>query len=268
MRIVSLTCSNTEIVCALGRADWLVGCDDHSDYPPEVVERLPRVGKDLDVDADAVEALQPDLVLASLTVPGHEKVLARLADKKLTLLVLAPQSVADVARDLRLVGRALDAAARGDALADALLAEMVPPPPASDRPRILVEWWPKPCIAAGRRSWVEDLLRAAGAENALQEDVESKPMEPGTAAALQPDAVVISWCGVPLSHYRPEVVYRRSGWEAVPAVVNRQVHPITEAWMGRPGPRLVEGLRALKAVVSEARAAAGPPAPHPLPPGE
>ena len=37
MRVVSLTCSNTEIVCALGAADVLVGVDDHSDYPVEVV---------------------------------------------------------------------------------------------------------------------------------------------------------------------------------------------------------------------------------------
>ena len=49
MRLVSLTCSNTEIVCALGCADLLVGVDDHSDYPEEVVATLPRVGKDLNV---------------------------------------------------------------------------------------------------------------------------------------------------------------------------------------------------------------------------
>ena len=57
MRIVSLTCSNTEIVHALGMAHLLVGVDDDSDHPPEVVDALPRVGRDLDVDADRVAAL-------------------------------------------------------------------------------------------------------------------------------------------------------------------------------------------------------------------
>ncbi len=45
--------------------DWVVGVDDHSDFPPEV-QGLPRVGPDLGVDLDRVEALRPDLVLASL----------------------------------------------------------------------------------------------------------------------------------------------------------------------------------------------------------
>ncbi len=35
MRVVSLNCSNTEIVCGLGCGDYLVGVDSDSDYPPE-----------------------------------------------------------------------------------------------------------------------------------------------------------------------------------------------------------------------------------------
>lgn len=54
IRIFSHTCSNTEIVCALGLGDWLVGVDDDSDYPPEVVDALPKAGRDLDLQVDAV----------------------------------------------------------------------------------------------------------------------------------------------------------------------------------------------------------------------
>lgn len=59
MRIVSLACSNTEIVHALGCAHLLVGVDDHSDWPPEVVDPLPRMGPDLHIDVDRVAALDP-----------------------------------------------------------------------------------------------------------------------------------------------------------------------------------------------------------------
>ena len=79
MRVVSLACSNTEIVCALGCGDLLVGVDDHSDYPQEIISTLPRVGPDLEIDVDTVAALKPDLVLASLTVPGHEKNIEKIA---------------------------------------------------------------------------------------------------------------------------------------------------------------------------------------------
>lgn len=256
MRIVAHTCSNTEIVCALGRADWLVGTDEHSDFPPEVVSRLPRIGKDLDVDPEKVLALKPDLVITSLTVPGHDHVVAKLAAARLPMIVLAPKSVADVAENLRLVGRVLGVPERGEALATELTDALDAPPPPADAPRVLVEWWPKPVIAAARQSWVDDLLRAAGAHNALgDQDLSSATLQPADAVALAPDAVVISWCGVPASHYRADVVTRRAGWEAVPAVARGQVHPIPEAYLGRPGPRLIDGLRALRGVVAAARQA-------------
>ncbi len=254
MRVVSLACSNTEIVCALGCEDLLVGCDDHSDHPAEVVAALPRVGRDLDVRAQDVAALKPDLVLASLTVPGHERVLARLAEHRLNILVLAPTSLADVARDLRQVGRILGVPDRGEAEAARFEAAMAPPPVLGPRPRVLVEWWPKPCIAAGRRSWVQGLIEAAGGENALGElDCESTPLSVEQVVALDPQAVVISWCGVPASHYRPHRVLERPGWQGVSAVQNGAVSCISEALLGRPGPRLIEGLAALRAVVAAAR---------------
>ena len=79
MKIASLTCSNTEIVCALGRADWLVGVDNHSDHPADILSGLPRLGPDLGIDVEKLASLAPDLVLASLTVPGHEKVVEAVA---------------------------------------------------------------------------------------------------------------------------------------------------------------------------------------------
>ena len=80
LRVVSHTCSNTEIVCALGCADLLVAVDSDSDFPPEVVGALPQLGRDLALDTEAVRALSPDLVLTSLTVPGHERVVDGLRD--------------------------------------------------------------------------------------------------------------------------------------------------------------------------------------------
>ena len=250
MRVVSLACSNTEILASLGLSHLLVGVDTDSDYPPEVVAELPKVGRDLDVDADAVADLKPDLVLASLTVPGHEKVVARLAAKTLNMIVLAPKSVEDTLQSIRLVGGALGVPERAAAVCAEVQSALVPMAGWESGPRVLVEWWPKPCIAAGRRSWVNQMLAAAGARNAAASlDVESQPLSDEQVVALAPDAVVISWCGVPVGRYRPEVVLRRPAWAAVPAVANQHVVPISEEFMGRPGPRIVEGVRQLRALV-------------------
>ena len=256
MRVVSLTCSNTEIVCALGCADQLVGVDDHSDFPEEVVGRLPRVGPDLQVDPEKVAALRPDLVLASLTVPGHEKVVASIEAKGLPCIAPDPESLEHVYRDIRTIAGHLAVEDRGEALVARMQQAIQPIQPRTSeaRTRVLVEWWPKPVIVPGRRSWVTDLLAAAGGVNPMGErDVLSSPVTDEEVAEMRPDAVVICWCGVPFEKYRPQVVYGREAWQRFPALVREQVHCIPEAWLGRPGPRLVEGFQALREVVEAGR---------------
>ena len=246
MRVVSTTCSNTEIVCALGRGDCLVGVDDHSDYPPAVVASLPRVGPDLTVDIDKIAALKPDLVLASLTVPGHEKVIAGLREAGLRYLAPEPVGLDDVYDDIRAIAAALGVEERAESLIATMRGGIKPV--SSRRPAsVLVQWWPKPVIAPGKHSWVTDLLQAAGLRNPLAErEVKSAPLHEREVARLDPDAIVIAWCGVKPEKYRPKVVLDNPAFAALSAVRARRVYCIPEAWLGRPGPRLVEGYRTLR----------------------
>jgi iron complex transport system substrate-binding protein len=258
MRIVSHTCSNTEIVCALGRADWLVGVDDHSDYPPEVVGGLPRVGPDLDVDVERIRGLEPDLVITSLTVPGHERCLERLEEAGLPVLVTRPHTLADVAADIRRIGEALDANTRAAKLAETFDEVAAGDPPAHDPLPILVEWWPKPVIAPARDSWVNEMLALAGARNPWAAlPGESLQITAEMARAESPEAIVMSWCGVEEAKYRPHVVRRRADWNSVPAIRNDRIFPLSEAWLGRPGPRLLDGIERLRKIVARVRADGG-----------
>ena len=261
MRVVSLTCSNTEIVAALGCAEMLVGVDDHSDFPAEIVAGLPRVGPDLSVDVERVAALAPDLVLASLTVPGHEAVVEAVERAGLPYVAPEPTSLADVARDVREIAGLLGVAARGEALAAELEAAFAPPgavdPPVSAAPRILLQWWPKPVIAPGRLSWASELIELAGGRNPLAgEPVKSRPVPDDEVREIAPDAMVLSWCGVAPDKVRPDVVYGNPAWRDLPFVRDRRVFLVPEAVVGRPSPRLLDGLAALREVVREVAAAA------------
>jgi len=251
VRIIAHTCSNTEIVCALGRADWLVGIDDHSDHPPELVAGLPRIGPDLDIDVERILALKPDLVLTSLTVPGHERCLERIRATGVPYIVTRPHSLADVAADILTIGEALDALPAAAALAARF--DRVRQLESRDAPvPILVEWWPKPVIVPARDSWVNEMLELAGAVNPFAdrtgESVQVSTEEVLTAA---PQAVVMSWCGVEESKYRPHIVARRDGWEQIPAIRNHRIFAVSEAWLGRPGPRLLEGIERLRRIVEQ-----------------
>jgi iron complex transport system substrate-binding protein len=253
MRIFSHTCSNTEILCALGAGALLVGVDADSDYPPEVVNPLPRPGRDLDLDVNAVLALEPELVLTSLTVPGHEKVVAELEAAGLQTVVCDPQSLDDVYADIRCIAAAIDAPERGEELVDEMEAAMPAIEARATRPSILVEWWPKPIIAPAKQSWVTDLIERAGGTNPWGSiDAKSVPLENDQLRETAPDVIAMSWCGVKVENYRADVVRRRPGWETLPAIKADRIHAISEAYLGRPGPRLVEGYRQLRAAIAAA----------------
>lgn len=251
MRIVSHTCSNTEIVCALGAGGMLVGVDADSDFPPDVVGPLPKLGRDLELDVAQVAALRPDLVLSSLTVPGHERIVDALKQAGLPVLVIDPIGLDGVYDSIAQIAEALGMLKRGRSLIAQMQADMLPVEPRGARPRVLVEWWPKPVIAPARLSWVNEILHLAGGVNPFAgRDGKSAEISDEDACAAAPDAIVMSWCGVKEEKYRRDVVERRPGWAEVPAVRHGRIFPVTEAFLGRPGPRLVEGYRALARIVA------------------
>lgn len=228
----------------------IVGIDTDSDYPPDIVEPLPKLGRDLDLAAEQVKDLKPDLVLTSLTVPGHERIVDALRADGLPILVCDPLSLDDVYANIIEIAEAVGVLSRGRALVSEMQAQM-PRVERTQRPRVLVEWWPKPVIAAAQQSWVTDLIELAGGENPWKTTVaKSIPLEDSAIVDAAPDAIVMSWCGVKVQNYRADVVTRRPGHDTIPAVRNKQVHAISEEFLGRPGPRLVEGYRALRDIIA------------------
>jgi len=250
MRIVTHTCSNTEIVAALGCGDQIVGVDDHSDYPVDVVQAAQRIGPDLEPDLEQIKALKPDLVITSLTLPGHEKTVERIAESGLNYLVLEPKILADVPENIQQVAQIIGAEKEAQNLIRKFDSAMASPDKTQSEIDVLIEWWPKPVITPTRDSWVNEMLKLAGARNPFIEfDGKSQPIEDQQAIEANPDAIVMSWCGVPFHKYRKDIVLRRPSWQSITAIREKQIFPISEAWLGRPGPRLLEGISALKAMV-------------------
>lgn len=255
MRIVSLCPSNTEIACALGLGEHLVGLDRSSDWPPEVVH-LPRVGPDLAVDVAAVAALRPDIVLSSLSVPGMEQNLEGLDRAGLPHVVVDAQDLDGVYASIRLVGRLFGRGARAEAVVaelrgrlDAVAARAAGLP---RRARVLLEWWPRPVIVPGRRCWTTEMIRLAGGESLFADlDVRSTPVELDAVPPRAPDILLTCWCGVPHERQKPASLALRPGWGELPAVRAGRLYAAEERLFGRPGPRVVEGVEWLHARIAE-----------------
>lgn len=250
-RIVSLAPSNTEIAHFLGLTDRVVGVCDDSDFPPGLAG-VARVGMDLQIDAERVVALEPDLVLASLSVPGMERCVQAVEGKGLPVLTLDPKRLDDVFRDIDAVGKAAGVPGRARALNGALrerLATVERSVAGLERPRVWWEWWPRPLIAPGKRSWMVDIVRIAGGRLLFdEEDRESFTVDPERVLVRDPEVAVLCWCGTLQRKQDPVKLLERPGWQGVRAVMEGRVFAVDESLFGRPGPRLVDGAEHLAKV--------------------
>jgi iron complex transport system substrate-binding protein len=258
-RIVSVCPSNTEILWSLGLGDRVVGVDDCSDWPVGL-EGKARVGLDLQVDPFKVAALEPDLVVASLSVPGMETVVANLRAHRLPLLVLNGKSLEEVHVDIARVGEATGRVREATEVVHTMKkrvaavrerCEALPPL------RLYLEWWPRPLITPGARSWFNDMAWAVNARNVFADlPTESAPVAEAELLARDPDHLLLCWCGTLQRKQDPAKVLARPGWGRLRAVREGRVTALDEGLFGRPGPRLADGIEVLERAVRLGRTAA------------
>lgn len=253
-RIVSLAPSTTEIVAALDGLTRLTAIDMYSDYPTEV-SSLPKItNPDMSVDYEQITALAPDVVYAAgITAPD---VIAAIEKLGIPVIVVgAPNATfASVLADIQLVGVTLQRETEAQTLTETMqsewqsLADRVAK--TTDRPTVFWELDatdPAKPYTVGPDSFVAELLAVAGGTNIFADVIDAYPqVSLEQIVAKAPDTIILadSLWGV-----TPESVATRAGWEAIPAVQNQRVFPIDDNVVSRPGPRIVQGLQAVVAVL-------------------
>ncbi|MFZ3577340.1 cobalamin-binding protein [Virgibacillus sp. DJP39] len=254
MRIVSICPSNTEVVAYLGKTELLVGVDNFSDWPEEV-NQLPRVGPDLSIDMDKVAKLKPDLVLASLSVPGMEKNIEALDNYGLPYIILNPNTLEEIESDIREIGSALNFPQLGSEMAKkfrhAIDEFRLNAKHRLVQPTLYWEWWPKPVFTPGGLNWLTELSALIGATNVFEEEnVASFQTNWETVRKKDPDHICMVWVGVKEEKMRPELIMKRPNWDQMKAVKSGNIHVLEESLYCRPSPRLLEGLRKLESIIS------------------
>ncbi|MFY0544744.1 cobalamin-binding protein [Brevibacillus sp. H7] len=249
MRIVSICPSNTEMLYLLGLGEQVIGLDDHSDWPREW-QHLPRVGPDLTIDMDKVEALQPDLVVASLSVPGMEKNVEALTARNLPHIVLNPSRIADIPADIRELGEATGREKEAEQLASRFVEKVESIRQATSRvtyrPKLYWEWWPNPIYTPGRENWLTDVSEIAGGVNIFADyPVDNVKATREMVLERNPDHICVVWCGIELKRIKPAMITERPEWQEAAAIRNNRVHLLEEGLYCRPSPRLLDGLEHL-----------------------
>lgn len=231
------------------------------------VERLTTTGLpgSFEVLFDRVAALRPDLVLAGplpratagarSEAGGHDRALRDVIDPDATVVALEPASIEGIFHAIATVGAMTDAEDEAVGLVEILrerladVEEEVEERRGQDHrpPRVVALEWLDPLVAPGL--WVPEQVRRAGGWDLLGSD--GRPATSTTWEAIEdldPEMILLVPCGMHL----PDVVAtwrtapRPASWAELQAARRGQVFALDgEAYFGRPGPRVVDGIELL-----------------------
>ncbi len=250
MRIVSLISSATEIICALGLRDSLVGRSHECDYP-ESVKSLPVCtepkfdisGSSADIDrrvketlrdsvsvyrvfVDVLNRLKPDLIVTqsqcdvcAVSLRDVEAAVCEMVNSRPRVVALQPNSLADIWTDMRRVAEAASVNDRGEALVAAMQSRMREIAERANhwgrKPTVACIEWIDPLMAAG--NWIPELVEMAGGVNLFGEAGKHSPwMTWNDLVQRDPDVIMIMPCGFDLPRTRAEMptLASRSEWRA------------------------------------------------------
>lgn len=279
MRIVSLVPHATELLFALDLEDAVVGVTHECDFPWQATE-LPKVTRDrlpahldsraidesvreqtlggesiYELDVDALRELEPDLIvtqsLCTVCAVAVEDVeaIAQTFDRPPVVLALDPHTIGEALGDIRTVAQATDRKEEGVDLLETLAARIDVVRLASrgiDRPKVLAVEWLDPLFIGGH--WVPQMIDYAGGEDVLGlpgEPSETMPWD--VAVAAQPDVVLVMPCGRSTQEAHDEAL---EYYEQLAALGADKIYAVNaSAYFSRPGPRLVDGLELLSALL-------------------
>ncbi len=286
LRIVSLLPSATEIACALGLEDALVGVTHECDYPASVVG-LPQLtasrishetmtsheidtavraqldghGSIYNLDETKLYELKPDLILTQelcdVCAVSYKTVkqAARIFETEVPIVSLEPNTIADIFANIRTVGELAGRDAEAERVVNDLTVRLdrlaTRLADVETRPRTLMLEWLEPPFAPGH--WVPEQVALAGGDPSFGRT--GQPSTTTTAKEIQtyaPETIVLIPCG----YYKEDILRQLptstlpEGFSELPAVRSGNVWAVdATSYFSRPGPRVVRGAEILASIL-------------------
>ena len=247
-RVISLAPNLTEIICAIGAADQLVGRTSACDYPVEPLKKVPVIG---DFGVPSLEKLlvaRPTLVV---DVALEDEAIGRqIAKLGLRRERIACRTLDDIPVAIRRLGVLLHresvAEQLAKQLADGITAARTNGVAQKKAPLVYAEFWSDPPMTCGKKTFLAEMITLAGGKN-LGDVSERDYFAISTEwlVARQPDIVLCFYMAD--AKLLPERIAARAGWSVLPAVTRKKIYGgFDNTLLLRPGPRALEGLRLLQ----------------------
>lgn len=285
-RIISLLPAATEIVCALGLEDSLVGRSHECDYP-ESIKHLAVCSEanfpdnlssnDIDlkvkgilVDAlsvhivkrEVIKQLSPDVVITqaqcevcAVSLKEVEEALDNYLDKQSHIVSLQPNKLNDIFTEIATVAAALDVEAAGNELIENLQQRVDiirhKLKYVESRPTLACIEWLEPLMVSG--NWIPELVGIAGGSSLLTEAGKHSPFVKWEDIQLSnPEVIVIMPCGFSIERTMREIdlLLNLPGFAEMQAVKNNRVYIADgNQYFNRPGPRIVDSIEIMAEII-------------------
>lgn len=280
-RIVSLLPSSTEIVCALGLRERLVGVSHECDYPADVAglptltePKLDPHGTSGDIDlrvreivqeglsiyrlrTDTLQELQPDVIVTqdqcevcAVSLSEVENAVRSFLTLDVSVVSLRPGKLSDIWADIRNIAEAAGRQKNAEKLIRNLqgrLQKVKEKTRHMRRPRVVCLEWLNPLMVAG--NWIPELVDIAGGEYGLVDaGAHTPPITWDVLAAYRPEVLIITPCGFPIPQSQLDLpqLMAHPLWQTLPAVQKNRVYVADgNAYYNRPGPRIAESAEIL-----------------------
>jgi iron complex transport system substrate-binding protein len=281
LRLISFLPAATEMACALGLEEQLVGVSHECDFPARVrhkpivvrcalpvetmtlaeidvvvAERMRNGQSIYAVDQRVVEQLAPTHILTQtlceVCAPSTGEVARALKalPSKPHIFWFTPHGIEDIFENLRELGAGTGRSANAEeviAAARARLQRVAELTRTAQRPRVFCLEWIDPYYCCGH--WVPEMVQIAGGQDALgRKGADSVRMAWSDIAAWSPEILIVSPCGFGVEKAAEQArrLLQQPGWSELPAVRNGQVFAVdANAYFARPGPRVVDGVELL-----------------------
>jgi len=233
-RIVSLSPGMTEVIFALGAQDDLAGVTTYCDYPV-AAQKLTRVGDFSHPSLERIVSLKPDLVIVNL--PEQNRIKTELEPYKIPIFATAPESLADIYREITSLGSRIGRQRAADSLV-AFMRERIRG--TGRKPKsVYIELSPRPLITVGRNNFLNEMVEMAGGKNVFDDLGRSYPVvNQEEVIKRNPEIIIV---------LHPEEIKDRIGWNNIEAVRKSRIYrDLNQDQLLRPGPRLVLGFQDLE----------------------
>jgi iron complex transport system substrate-binding protein len=248
-RVIPLYGAFTEVLFAIGAGSQLVARTEADQEPPEILQ-LPAVGTHMRPNLEMIIALKPQLVIQSASRRMASPEIQRVMEAGIPVAVFAPNTFGEIFQTMERLGALTGRAEVADDLVSQmkLRLEAVKQRLADEpkRPRVFFEVRAEPLTAAGRESLVEEILKAVQAENVVTVAKAIVPIDLEALLLQNPDVYIVQRGPMNRNPIDPR---KRQHFDRLRAIQQGKVIFVDEQLYSRPGPRCVDAVEQLAAVL-------------------